>query len=63
VPILTDYLTSTIEKVHSDVQDGPQLELRLAIRDRPKPQFDKRTGEKILGRSLCLALKMDQKKG
>lgn len=63
VPILTDYLTATIEKVHTDVQDGPQLELRLAIRDRPKPQFDKRTGEKILGRFAMPGLEDEVEEG
>jgi hypothetical protein len=50
MPVITDYRTAMIEKVYMDVPDGPQVQLKLAIRDRPQAQYDEETGEKILGK-------------
>lgn len=50
VPEITDYRTARVEKVHTDLPDGPLLELRLAIRDRPHVQYDEETGERVLGK-------------
>ncbi|KAG0644051.1 hypothetical protein HOY80DRAFT_230792 [Tuber brumale] len=47
-PIMADYRTAIVQAVHAQEKDGPALELRLAIRDRPKRRIDPETGEKIL---------------
>lgn len=48
-PILSDYRTAIVDAVH-DEPNGPSLELTLAVRDRPKRDFNPDTGEKILKR-------------
>ncbi|KAF8251755.1 hypothetical protein K440DRAFT_658415 [Wilcoxina mikolae CBS 423.85] len=50
MPVITDYRTAMVEKVYTDVPDGPLVQVRLAIRDRPQAQYDEETGEKILGK-------------
>lgn len=47
-PIMADYRTAIVQAVHAQEKDGPALELRLAVRDRPKRRIDPETGEKIL---------------
>lgn len=47
-PILADYRTAIIEEVDDQVQGGPFLVVKLAIRDRLKRNVDKETGEKVL---------------
>jgi len=47
-PIMADYRTAIVQAVHAQEKDGPSLELRLALRDRPKRRIDPETGEKIL---------------
>ncbi|PWW75643.1 hypothetical protein C7212DRAFT_204854 [Tuber magnatum] len=47
-PIMADYRTAIVQAVHAQERDGPALELRLAVRDRPKRRIDPETGEKIL---------------
>ncbi|RPB04550.1 hypothetical protein L873DRAFT_1799479 [Choiromyces venosus 120613-1] len=47
-PIMANYRTAIVQAVHAQEKDGPALELRLAVRDRPKRRIDPETGEKIL---------------
>ncbi|CUS08059.1 unnamed protein product, partial [Tuber aestivum] len=47
-PIMADYRTAIVQAVHAQEKDGPTLELRLAVRDRPKRRINPETGEKIL---------------
>lgn len=46
-PILADYRTAIVDEVDDQVQDGPFLVLKLAIRDRLKRDVDE-MGEKVL---------------
>ncbi|KAL7276440.1 hypothetical protein RUND412_000579 [Rhizina undulata] len=48
-PILADYRTAIVEAVYEEA-DGQLLEMKLAVRDRPKKKFDQETGERILGK-------------
>lgn len=62
-PIIVDYRTALVEKVFTDVSNGPRIELRLAIRDRPEVYYDEETGERVLGKFDMPGFDRDEESG